>query len=1171
MNNPTLQYEKPTDGRVVTFYSYKGGVGRTFTLANVAYSLYSLGRKVLVLDWDLEAPGLERYFQNKLNSKGANLQLSGNRRDTIGILDLLHLSQQGASCEWRDALIHVRSPDVTKGTLDLIHAGQMTDNYNSTLNGLDWNLLFSDLCSFGTTLERWRAEWTETYDVVCIDSRTGITDIGGICTILLPDALVLVFTANEQSIEGVREVARQSLRKQNLLDVDRTRMLAIPLLGRDESQTEYEQSLKWKKRIASAMTDIYSDWLPQDVHPVTALTQLSLPYVPYWSFGERLPVFEKPEELNDPRSLATAFSRVATLLVNWFDWTSMGHLDSREMTDLKQQIGLLEREKSEAEMRLAERESQHINDTVAIKRRTFLLTAGISAAGVSTTYLVNTRERQKAKQDAILLAAKETMSVESKFLLLRELDVNLIDRSNADIGGIIRGLPQLRRVWSFDSDVNQVVGEISDDVIVVVNARDELLAAKWKFPEPKVVKFRRRSRGRTVCDSTSQVLLVEGLDGVNVYKYAEIIETLNASEFSDRLVESSYTLQFDGIQDHAGSLVLLRKDYHTPQLFKLSDLAESSNSDAVQLPIPSLDFIDETMRAISSTVVDGGIYGKPMPAGNSAADATAPPAQLADSVPTPTPTATQFFFEAGDISVPVPISVQQVVRSLLSSQPDKCVFARITALSGGSEGQDIGVVSSRTISTTIYDKGIYVLRFYVGVKGSTLSEVCGEVFVSIYSRDSSSVSSNGHLTSGRFPSVVRLSHQGDRVCLIRVVNEYYVYTLVSINEADVTVVFSLASKYRYNHRFDAMGNCFLTNDTTPEFADPAPLDDFSDFDPVPLPRDDFVESDAPFFQRRVSPNRDIDQNHDGFGVLVVRRSSPAQLDGFEFPPDGWRMSSTSVEVPIQEVVDGIARTTMRRIDRDTDSMCFVGDSFLMLVEDGSLNGVWSQRLSINSSVPASPALYESVNGQSLIPIPGDRCAALVVGENPSLWVPISVSSTALQPDILPDLNRDFFCEEHGGRIFTLGREPEKFAGYDTFYEPRTFPSSIRRGLRGASLEARSLEIGDFCFLSCNGRSFILSKEVPDSVRCIIGEIIDYAYVRSRKLYTSSAAGDVAEFSTTLSSIGDAGSVVRNLQATVDGMLSVSQRVEFLSESRSEAVERYLNACAQAGRRPFLRD
>ncbi len=37
-------------GRIVTFYSFKGGTGRTMALANVAWILAANGKRVLVAD-----------------------------------------------------------------------------------------------------------------------------------------------------------------------------------------------------------------------------------------------------------------------------------------------------------------------------------------------------------------------------------------------------------------------------------------------------------------------------------------------------------------------------------------------------------------------------------------------------------------------------------------------------------------------------------------------------------------------------------------------------------------------------------------------------------------------------------------------------------------------------------------------------------------------------------------------------------------------------------------------------------------------------------------------------------------------------------------------------------------------------------------------------------------
>ena len=48
--------------KTITFYSYKGGVGRSLVLANLAKRLVEFGKSVVMLDFDLEAPGLPFKF-----------------------------------------------------------------------------------------------------------------------------------------------------------------------------------------------------------------------------------------------------------------------------------------------------------------------------------------------------------------------------------------------------------------------------------------------------------------------------------------------------------------------------------------------------------------------------------------------------------------------------------------------------------------------------------------------------------------------------------------------------------------------------------------------------------------------------------------------------------------------------------------------------------------------------------------------------------------------------------------------------------------------------------------------------------------------------------------------------------------------------------------------------
>src|SRR4051812_6902216 len=88
--------------RIVTFYSYKGGVGRTFALANIAVLLARRGKRVLIMDWDLEAPGLHRYFERFLQE-----------RDTRGegLVHLLWNSVGDSNVDWRKYIINVAISD----------------------------------------------------------------------------------------------------------------------------------------------------------------------------------------------------------------------------------------------------------------------------------------------------------------------------------------------------------------------------------------------------------------------------------------------------------------------------------------------------------------------------------------------------------------------------------------------------------------------------------------------------------------------------------------------------------------------------------------------------------------------------------------------------------------------------------------------------------------------------------------------------------------------------------------------------------------------------------------------------------------------------------------------------------------------------------------------------
>ena len=166
-------------GLIVTFYSYKGGVGRTMALANIAVLLSQMGRRVLIVDWDLEAPGLDRYFKDYLSPSEINKP---------GLLDLfvsaITPNLKSGAIDWKDLLVNI---DIGgEHPLSLISSGNKDDGkYVSRVIQFDWRTFFSE-CNGGEYIENLRNEWRDEFDIVLLDSRTGITDSGGVCTIQMP-------------------------------------------------------------------------------------------------------------------------------------------------------------------------------------------------------------------------------------------------------------------------------------------------------------------------------------------------------------------------------------------------------------------------------------------------------------------------------------------------------------------------------------------------------------------------------------------------------------------------------------------------------------------------------------------------------------------------------------------------------------------------------------------------------------------------------------------------------------------------------------------------------------------------------------------------------------------------------------------------------------------------
>lgn len=188
----------PNEMYVTTFYSFKGGVGRTMALMNAAVELANTGRRVLVVDFDLEAPGLDTF------------EILHSETQVPGIVDFV--SEYVASGQAPEVAHFIsKSPSIGDkgGGLWIMSSGAHQDSYAAHFSQIDWGALYEQHDGY-LLFEDLKEQWKQTIkpDYVLIDSRTGHTDTGGICTRQLPDAVAILFFPNEQNLRGLTKVVR---------------------------------------------------------------------------------------------------------------------------------------------------------------------------------------------------------------------------------------------------------------------------------------------------------------------------------------------------------------------------------------------------------------------------------------------------------------------------------------------------------------------------------------------------------------------------------------------------------------------------------------------------------------------------------------------------------------------------------------------------------------------------------------------------------------------------------------------------------------------------------------------------------------------------------------------------------------------------------------------------
>lgn len=254
----------------ITFYSYKGGVGRSLALANIACLMAQdeeHPQRVLIWDFDLEAPGLHRLFPPK-------------QPQTYGFVDLAYEYARSGNIPNVDDYIYESEID----GISVLPAGKIGESYCEKLQQIDWLKFFGkDRTSAGPFFSKIVEsinERSNPFDYVLVDSRTGLNDQAGICTQVLSDLIAILFRLNAQNLDGLEHLAPaiksqlKARNKENVRilpiasqvgvgssrDLFEYREKATRIFGKDLEYIRFDEGLIGGERLFCQLKEMASMW-----------------------------------------------------------------------------------------------------------------------------------------------------------------------------------------------------------------------------------------------------------------------------------------------------------------------------------------------------------------------------------------------------------------------------------------------------------------------------------------------------------------------------------------------------------------------------------------------------------------------------------------------------------------------------------------------------------------------------------------------------------------------------------------------------------------------------------------------------------------------------------------------------------------------------------------------
>jgi cellulose biosynthesis protein BcsQ len=301
---------------ICTFHSSERKAGRTMALANVAELFRRRGRRVIAVDGDFEAPGLDRLFADDASVFAGQPGLIDLFADYMAEMSRPIAAAGDDLALPTDALERYITgieggPDPAGSALSLMLAGRRDPDdhqqFDQRVAAFDWEE-FSRDWEGDRYLQRLRDSLMQRADLVLVDASAGLSPWSRLCLSLLSDVVTLFCPVGAKSLEQTRRLAQhlanpQLLERRNGRPLD---MLVVP------ARIEYEEA-ELLNRFKQQFLNTFASFVPSALNAgEDGFWKLKIQNIPYFAYRDSIVVARGAEAIAEP--LIEAYERLAAAI-----------------------------------------------------------------------------------------------------------------------------------------------------------------------------------------------------------------------------------------------------------------------------------------------------------------------------------------------------------------------------------------------------------------------------------------------------------------------------------------------------------------------------------------------------------------------------------------------------------------------------------------------------------------------------------------------------------------------------------------------------------------------------------------------------------------------------------------------------------------------------------------